>query len=126
MHETLPLALAVLVSVAIIAIGCFYIAFPTAIVGGFGLEPPRLDSNTRAWLRTKGVRDIASGVAVLVALFTTDHRTVGILVLILSLIPLGDMLNVLASGGKKVTAFTVHGVTCLVMLFAGLLLIRVL
>jgi hypothetical protein len=28
------------------------------------------------------------------------------------------------SGGRKVTAFSVHGVTCAVMLFAGLLLIR--
>jgi len=31
---------------------------------------------------------------------------------------------VLLSGGRKVTAFSVHGVTCAVMIFAGLLLFR--
>jgi hypothetical protein len=30
----------------------------------------------------------------------------------------------LVSGGRKVTAFSVHGVTCAVMFFAGLLLIH--
>jgi hypothetical protein len=31
---------------------------------------------------------------------------------------------VLASGGRKATAFGVHGATCAVMLFAGLLLVH--
>jgi hypothetical protein len=33
------------------------------------------------------------------------------------------MSNILVSGGRKVTAFSVHGLSCAVMLFAGLLLI---
>ena len=125
MHSILPLALAVLVSGAIIGIGLLYVAVPQRIVRGFGLLPPSLDSNVRAWLRTKGVRDIASGVAVLTLLLTTDHRTVGIALLALALIPFGDMSNVLASDGSKATALSVHGLTCAVMVLAGLLLIRV-
>jgi hypothetical protein len=35
------------------------------------------------------------------------------------------MANVLMSGGRKATAFLVHGVTCAVMLVAGLLLTHV-
>ena len=124
MHTALPLTLAVLVSVGIIVIGCLYIAAPERILGGFGLKPPAPDAETRAWLQLKGIRDIVSGVAVLTLMLTTDHRTVGILVLVFALIPFGDMSNVLLSGGRKVTAFSVHGVTCAVMLFAGLLLIR--
>ena len=123
MHVALPLTLAVLVSLAIIVIGLFYIASPQRVVGGFGLAPPAFDSNTRAWLRPKGVRDVASGLAVLTLLLTTNNRTVGIVLLVLAVIPLGDMSNVLASGGSKATAFSVHGLTCLVMLFAGLLLV---
>ena len=38
MHSTLPLAIATLVSVGIIVIGCFYVAAPEQIVGGFGLS----------------------------------------------------------------------------------------
>ena len=123
MHGALPISLAVLVAASIIVIGLFYISAPQRIVGGFGLAPPSFDSNTRSWLRTKGVRDVASGVVVFTLLLTTDHRTVGIVVLVLALIPFGDMSNVLASGGSKATALSVHGLTCLVMLLAGFLLI---
>ena len=125
MHMILPLAIAVLVSITIMVIGLFYMAAPTKIFASFGLKLPATDANTLAWLHLKGIRDFASGLAVLTLLATTDHRTVGILLLALAFIPFGDMSNVLISGGRKVTAFSVHGLTCLVMIFAGLLLIRV-
>jgi Domain of unknown function (DUF4267) len=124
MHDTIPLSLAVLVSVGIIAIGYFYVTSPQRILGGFGLKPPAPDPDTLAWLRLKGIRDIASGLAVLTLMLTSDGRTVGIVLLVFAIIPLGDMSNVLVSGGRKVTAFSVHGLTCAVMLFAGLLLIH--
>jgi hypothetical protein len=123
MHNALPLSLAVLVSVGIIVIGCFYLASPQRILGSFGLKPPAPDADTRVWLRLKGIRDVASGLAVLTLMLTTDSRTVGIVLLVFAIIPFGDMSNILVSGGRKATAFSVHGVTCAVMLFAGLLLI---
>ncbi len=125
MHTALPLSLAVLVSLAILVIGCFYIAAPKRILGSLGLKPPALDADTLAWLRLKGIRDVACGLAVLTLMLTTDSRTVGILLLVLAVIPFGDMSNVLASGGRKATAFSVHGVTCAVMLLAGFLLIHI-
>ncbi len=124
MHTTIPLALAVLVSLGIVAIGAFYVAAPERILGGFGLKPPAPDADTRAWLRLKGIRDVASGLAVLTLMLTTNDRTVGIVLLVFAVIPFGDMSNVLLSGGRKATAFSVHGVTCAMMLFAGLLLIH--
>ncbi len=124
MYNSIALTLAVLVSVGIIVIGCFYIVSPERILGGFGLKPPAADADTRAWLRLKGIRDIASGLAVLTLMLTTNNRTVGIVFLVFAFIPFGDMSNILVSGGRKVTAFSVHGVTCAVMLFAGLVLIH--
>jgi len=124
MHTTVPLSLAVLVSVGIIVIGCFYVASPQRMVGGFGLKPPAPDPDTRAWLRLKGIRDVASGLALLTLMLTADSQTVGIVLLVFAVIPFGDMSNILVSGGRKVTAFSVHGLTCAVMLFAGLLLIH--
>ena len=124
MHNTIPLSLAVLVSVGITVIGCFYLTSPQRILGGFGLKPPARDPDTHAWLRLKGIRDVASGLVVLTLMLTTDSRTAGIALLVLAIIPFGDMSNILVSGGRKVTAFSVHGATCVVMLFAGLLLIR--
>ncbi len=117
-----PLSLAVLVSVGIIVIRCLYLASPQRILEGFGLRPPAPDPDTRAWLRLKGIPDVASGLVVITQMLTTDSRTVGIVLLVLATIPFGDMSDIVVSGGRKATAFSVHGVTCAVMLFAGLLL----
>ena len=124
MHDAIPLSLAALLAVAIIVIGCFYVISPERMTGSFGLKPPAPDADTRAWLRLKGIRDIVSGLVVLTMMLTTDTRTVGIALLVFAIVPLGDMSNVLASGGSKSTAFSVHGVTCAVMLVVGLFLIH--
>ena len=72
----------------------------------------------------KGIRDVASGLVLLTMMLTADSRLVGIVLLVFAIIPFGDMSNILGSGGRKATAFSVHGVTCAVMLVAGLLLIH--
>jgi len=125
MHNAIPLSLAALMAVAIIVIGCFYLISPERMTGSFGLKPPAPDADTRAWLRLKGIRDVVSGLVVLTMMLTTDTRTVGIALLVEAIVPLGDMSNVLGSGGSKSTAFSVHGVTCAVMLVVGLFLIHV-
>jgi len=125
MHNAIPLSLAVLVSVGIFVIGCFYVASPQRILGGFGLKPPAPDPDTRAWLRLKGIRDVASGLVLLTMMLTADSRLVGIALLAFAIIPLGDMSIILGSGGSKSRALSVHGVTCAVMLAAGLLLTHV-
>jgi hypothetical protein len=124
MHNAIALILAALIAVAIIVIGCFYLASPKRILGGFGLKPPASDADTHAWLRLKGIRDIASGLVVLTMMLTADSRLVGIALLVFAMIPFGDMSIILGSGGSKSRAFSIHGVTCAVMLVVGLLLIH--
>ena len=124
MHSAVPFTLAVLIAVGIMVIGCFYLASPQRVLGSFGLKPPASDADTLAWLRLKGIRDVVAELAVLTLMLTTDSRTVGIVLLVFAIIPFGDMSNILASGGRKATAFSVHGVTCAVMLAVGLLLIH--
>ena len=124
MHNTIPLILAALIAAAIIVIGCFYLASPERISGSFGLKPPASDADTRAWLRPKGIRDVASGLLVLTMMLTADGRLVGIVLLVEAIIPLGDMSIILGSGGSKSRAFSVHGVTCAMMLVVGLSLIH--
>jgi len=124
MHNAIPLSLAALMAVAIIVIGCFYLISPERMTGSFGLKPPASDADTRSWLRPKGIRDVVAGLVVLTMMLTTDTRSVGIALLVEAIIPLGDMLIILGSGGSKSRAFSIHGVTCAVMLVVGLLLIR--
>jgi hypothetical protein len=124
MSNAIPLSLAALMAVGIIVIGCLYLISPQRISRTFGLKPPASDAETRAWLRPKGVRDIAAGLVVLAIMLTADRRLVGITLLVEAVIPFGDMSIVLGSGGSKSRAFTIHGVTCAVMLVVGLLLIH--
>ena len=124
MHNAIPLFLAALLAVGIIIIGCFYLVSPERISGTFGLKPPASDADTRAWLRPKGIRDIAAGLIVLAMMLTADRRLVGIALLVEAIIPLGDMSIVLGSGASKSRAFSIHGVTCAVMMVVGLWLIH--
>jgi hypothetical protein len=111
-------------AVAIMVIGCFYPVSPERISGTFGLKPPASDADTRAWLRPKGIRDVAAGLVVLTMMLTADRRLVGNALLVEAIIPFGDMSIVLGSGGSKSRAFSIHGVTCAAMLVVGLLLIH--
>jgi hypothetical protein len=124
MHNAIPLILAALMALGIIVIGCFYLVSPERISGTFGLKPPASDADTRAWLRPKGIRDIAAGLIVLAMMLTADRHLAGIALLVEAIIPLGDMSIVLGSGGSKSRAFSIHGVTCAAMLIVSLLLIH--
>jgi len=124
MHNVIPLTLAALIAIGIIVIGCFYLVSPDRILGSFGLKPPASDADTHAWLRPKGIRDIATGLVVLTMMLTADKRLLGLTILGFAIIPLGDMSIILQSGGSKSRALSVHGVTCAVMLVVGLLLIH--
>ena len=124
MYNAIALTVAALLAAGIIVIGCFYLLSPERILGTFGLKPPASDADTRAWLRPKGIRDVVAGLVVLTMMLTADTRMVGIAVLVEAVIPFGDMSIILGSGGSKSRAFSVHGVTCAVMLVVGLLLIH--
>ncbi len=124
MHNAIPLALAGLIAVAVTVIGCFYLVSPERVSGSFGLKPPASDADTRAWLRLKGIRDVGCGLVVLTLMLTADRRSLGIALLAFAIIPFGDMSIVLASGGSKTSAYSIHGLTCVVMLAAGLLLMH--
>jgi hypothetical protein len=124
MNFAIPLILAALIATGIIVIGCFYLMSPQRVSGSFGLKLPASDADTRAWLRLKGIRDLASGLLVLALMLAAGTRMAGIALLVFAIIPFGDMSIILGSGGRKATAVSVHGVTCAVMLVVGLLLIH--
>ena len=124
MYNAISLILAALIAVGIIVIGCLYRASPQRVLGSFGLKPPASDADTRAWLRLKGIRDAVAGLVVLTMMLTADRQSVGIALVVLAIIPLGDMSIILGSGGSKSRAFSIHGVTCATVLIVGLLLIH--
>jgi Domain of unknown function (DUF4267) len=119
MHWVAP-GLALLVALAIIAIGTQYLASPRAATRSFGLPLPEDGANVAWWLRLKGVRDIASGLAVLAFMAWGIPHGVGIILLVEAVIPTGDMLVILAAKGSAKSAFGIHGLTAVIMVLAAI------
>jgi hypothetical protein len=116
----LALGTALLLALAIIAIGTQYVVSPTAATRSFGLPLPENGANVAWWLRLKGVRDIASGVTLLAFMAWGDLRGVGIVLLVEAIIPVGDMSLILAAKGSTRSAFGIHGLTAVLMVLAAI------
>jgi hypothetical protein len=116
----LPSGMAFLLAIAIIAIGIRYIFSPMTAIRSFGLPLPDNGTNIAWWLRLKGVRDIVAGFAVLALMASGIPRGVGIILLVEALIPVGDMLLILAAKGSSKSAFGIHGLTAVVMVLAAI------
>ena len=115
----LALGLTLLLAFGIIAIGTQYLAAPFSAMRLFGLPLPEGGANIAWWLRLKGVRDITSGLVVLAMMAWVTTREVGLVLVVEAIIPLGDMLTILAAKGSIKHAFGVHGLTAVTMLVAA-------
>ena len=76
-----------------------------------------------AYLIVKGVRDIATGLFVIILMVAGATHLVGWVMLAATIIPLGDAAIVLRNGGSKSVAWGVHGGTAAVMLLTTALLL---
>ena len=112
--------IALLVAVAIIAIGVMYLSNPRAATRSFGLPLPETGTHIDWWLRLKGTRDVVSGLVVLAAMMWGGSRMVGIVLLIEAVIPAGDMSLILAARGSAGRAFGIHGITAALMVAAAI------
>ena len=116
----LALGMALLVALAIIAIGTQYVVNPRIATRSFGLPLPEDGANIAWWLRLKGVRDIVSGLTVLAFMSWGVPLGVGIILLVEAIIPVGDMLLILAAKGSAKSAFGIHGLTAVLMVLAAI------
>src|ERR1700747_2175591 len=119
----LALGTALLVALAIIAIGTQYFVSTRTATRSFGLPLPEDGANIAWWLRLKGVRDIVSGLTVLAFMAWGIPRGVGIILFVEAIIPVGDMLVILAAKGSTRSAFGMHGLTAVLMVLAAIPLI---
>ncbi|MGH3678045.1 MAG: DUF4267 domain-containing protein [Mycobacterium sp.] len=114
--------LAGLLAVAIIVVGICYLVAPLATAATFGL-PGRASESTVGWLHVKGIRDVVPGLLGLYLLATRQFDTLGWVVLIIALIPIGDTLIVLGHQGSKGRAYGIHAATAVALVVAALLLL---
>lgn len=107
-------------ALGIIAIGVAYMGKNAKNAAGFGL-PTSPAPDARGWWQVKGIRDIASGLLVIVFTFAARDQ-LALLMLLLAFIPLGDMWIVLTNGGPRKAAYGIHGATAVAMIAAAGLL----
>jgi hypothetical protein len=113
-----------LIAVAIIFIGVRFLWDPATAARDYGIpESASQQAGFNGWLAVKGVRDIVSGLFLVLLMAEGPQRLLGEFLLVASLIALGDAAIVLRSGGSKATAFGIHGVTALVIIATGATLI---
>jgi hypothetical protein len=123
MLTTIGSVLAGLIGGGIIVVGALPFWAPQA-ASGFGIpHTPVADRTFQAWLRVKGVRDIASGLFIAILLANGSARLIGWFILAATLIPVGDALIVLHSKGPRAAAYGIHGATALVMVVITILLL---
>lgn len=120
---TIGYVLAGLLAAGIIFIGARFIVAPRVAAVGYGVLPPLDQPGVVAYLSVKGVRDIATGLFVVVLMVAGATHLIGWVMLAASIIPIADASIVLRSGGSKSVVWGVHGVTAAVMLLTTALLL---
>ena len=123
MIVTIGYVLAGIIAAAIIFLGARFLLAPRVASVGYGVLADVDQPATHAYLSVKGIRDIASGLLVVVVMIAGTTHLLGWIILTATIIPLGDAVIVLRSGGAKSIAYGVHGATAAVMLVTTALLL---
>ena len=117
---TIAYGLAIVLSLAIVAIGVRFLISPRVAAAGYGV--PAKEDGDPAYLTVKGVRDTCVGLLGLTLVAFAGHVAAGLFMLVVALAPLADAVIVLRNGGTKATAFGVHVSTALLLLVDAALL----
>jgi len=115
--------LAGLVGAGLLFLGLLPFRTPQAATG-FGIpDTPVDDPVFQAWLTVKAVRDLASGIFIFILIIGGSPALLGWFMLAATVIPAGDALIVLRSGGSKAIAYGTHGTVAAAMPAISLLLL---
>lgn len=116
--------LTALVAVGIIFLGLRFMLAPADGAEGFGI-PLAATKQALAYGWIKGIRDIFSGLVVLVFLIQRKPQATAFVFGAAIIIPVSDFLTVLAANGSQdVTHLMIHGITAIYMLVTTFFLFR--
>ena len=113
-------SLAILLDLFILFIGLRFLFVPRAAAAGYGV--PANPGGHVAYQTIKGIRDGAYGLVGLALLAFAGLPAEAWFMLVVALVPLGDMLVVLRNGGTKAVAFGIHFATAVLVLISAALL----
>lgn len=113
-----------LIAIGIIFIGLRFLWAPATASSGYGIAGSRRSpTEFDPWLAVKGLRDIASGFFIVLLMIDGSPRLLGEFLFVATLIPFGDAIIVLRSGGSRAAAFAIHGGTAVFIIATGTILV---
>ncbi len=120
---TIAYVLAGLIAAAIIVIGARFLIAPHAATAGYGVQPDLDQPSVGPYMSIKGIRDIASGLFVVILGVAGETHLLGWVILAATIIPIADTAIVLGNGGPKSIAWGIHGTTAATLLITSALLL---
>jgi hypothetical protein len=122
MLSTIANVLTTVIAVVVLTVGVFYLLVPRVAAPYYGVPvaTPWLPVHASVYI-AKGLRDIMSGLLILVLFVVGDRQALGWILLVFAAVPLGDTLIVLRHHGSRVTAFSAHFSTGLITILTAVL-----
>jgi len=110
-----------ILALGIIFIGIRFILYPQVGAIGYGIRFQ--DVADTAYGKVKGIRDVFSGLVMLVLLIARMRKATALAFTMSIVVPLGDFLVVLsANGAGDMEHLLIHGITALIMAVNSFLL----
>ncbi|MGK5642441.1 DUF4267 domain-containing protein [Streptomyces sp. URMC 126] len=134
MSTYLAYGLAVVLDLLVLFVGLRFLLVPRAAAAGYGVPAagygvaavkaagPAAKAGDPAYLTVKGLRDTAYGLMGLALLSFAGARAEAWYMLVVALLPLGDVVIVLRNGGTRAAAFGIHATTAALVLADAALL----
>ena len=116
--------LSLLVAIGILFIGIRFLLAPDIAAAGYGI--PLKHDLSISYAYAKGIRDIYSGIILLVFLMLRNARVTAILFSIATIIPATDFCTILsANGPNDMVYLLIHGCTTIYMIAVSYMLFKV-
>lgn len=109
--------LAALTGIGIIFIGARFFFVPVSAEHAFGIH---VDADNHAFHYIKGIRDIFSGVIVLLLLLTKEYRALGLTLLSVVIVPLTDFMIVYQQPAPEYAKLIPHIIAVIIVILLGI------
>jgi uncharacterized protein DUF4267 len=106
-----------------VSFGLRFLFDGSGAASGFGINPWPTGEAT-GYFAVKGIRDLALAMVLLVLFLIGERRATGIVMAIVTVVPIVDMITVLTHGGSVATALGIHGLTAVAVAIDAVLLLR--
>ncbi|WP_089812514.1 DUF4267 domain-containing protein [Chitinophaga sp. YR627] len=109
--------LAAITGIGIIFIGARFFFVPVSAEHAFGIH---VTADNHAFHYIKGIRDIFSGIIVLLLLLTKEYRALGLMMLAVVIIPLTDFMIVYQQPAYEPAKLVPHLIAVIIALVLGI------